>query len=351
MPLSFPRIALSPRRLRRLVPLAAPLALLAVAACSSDEKEAPYIERPVEQIYSEAGNAIDRGEYQKAALLFGAVEQQHPYSTWAMRAELMAAYAYYQANKYEEAIGSLDRFISLHPGNPNVAYAYYLKGLCYYEQISDVRRDQTPTVQSLKALEEVIRRFPTSPYARDAKLKIDLTRDHLAGKEMDIGRYYQSVGLNLAAMKRFRQVVDQYQSTSHVPEALHRLVEVYLSLGMLDEARKAAAVLGYNYPGSDWYQNTYDLVKDLPKPRVIPVNLTAQPADTPAATPAAGPRAGAPVAAPEGQTAPAVDKPDAKPADLKAPDQKTTDQKADDKGEKPRQESKDRGFLGWLFGD
>ncbi|TWB48656.1 Beta-barrel assembly machine subunit BamD [Nitrospirillum viridazoti] len=351
MPLSFPRIALSPRRLRRLVPLAAPLALFAVAACSSDEKEAPYIERPVEQIYSEAGNAIDRGEYQKAALLFGAVEQQHPYSTWAMRAELMAAYAYYQANKYEEAIGSLDRFISLHPGNPNVAYAYYLKGLCYYEQISDVRRDQTPTVQSLKALEEVIRRFPTSPYARDAKLKIDLTRDHLAGKEMDIGRYYQSVGLNLAAMKRFRQVVDQYQSTSHVPEALHRLVEVYLSLGMLDEARKAAAVLGYNYPGSDWYQNTYDLVKDLPKPRVIPVNLTAQPADTPTATPAAGPRAGAPVAAPEGQTAPAVDKPDAKPADLKAPDQKTTDQKADDKGEKPRQESKDRGFLGWLFGD
>ncbi|WP_439650963.1 outer membrane protein assembly factor BamD [Nitrospirillum viridazoti] len=349
--MSFPRIALSPRRLRRLVPLAAPLALFAVAACSSDEKEAPYIERPVEQIYSEAGNAIDRGEYQKAALLFGAVEQQHPYSTWAMRAELMAAYAYYQANKYEEAIGSLDRFISLHPGNPNVAYAYYLKGLCYYEQISDVRRDQTPTVQSLKALEEVIRRFPTSPYARDAKLKIDLTRDHLAGKEMDIGRYYQSVGLNLAAMKRFRQVVDQYQSTSHVPEALHRLVEVYLSLGMLDEARKAAAVLGYNYPGSDWYQNTYDLVKDLPKPRVIPVNLTAQPADTPTATPAAGPRAGAPVAAPEGQTAPAVDKPDAKPADLKAPDQKTTDQKADDKGEKPRQESKDRGFLGWLFGD
>ncbi|ASG21131.1 outer membrane protein assembly factor BamD [Nitrospirillum viridazoti CBAmc] len=347
MPLSFPRIALSPRRLRRLVPLAAPLALFAVAACSSDEKEAPYIERPVEQIYSEAGNAIDRGEYQKAALLFGAVEQQHPYSTWAMRAELMAAYAYYQANKYEEAIGSLDRFISLHPGNPNVAYAYYLKGLCYYEQISDVRRDQTPTVQSLKALEEVIRRFPTSPYARDAKLKIDLTRDHLAGKEMDIGRYYQSVGLNLAAMKRFRQVVDQYQSTSHVPEALHRLVEVYLSLGMLDEARKAAAVLGYNYPGSDWYQNTYDLVKDLPKPRVIPVNLTAQPADTPTATPAAGPRAGAPVAAPEGQTAPAGDK----PADLKAPDQKTTDQKADDKGEKPRQESKDRGFLGWLFGD
>ncbi|WP_416235227.1 outer membrane protein assembly factor BamD [Nitrospirillum sp. BR 11163] len=337
------RIALSPRHLR----LLAPLALLAVAACSSEEKEAPYIERPVEQIYSEAGNAIDRGEYQKAALLFGAVEQQHPYSTWAMRAELMAAYAYYQANKYDEAVGSLDRFISLHPGNPNVAYAYYLKGLCYYEQISDVRRDQTPTVQSLKALEEVIRRFPSSPYARDAKLKIDLTRDHLAGKEMDVGRYYQSVSLNLAAMKRFRQVVDQYQSTSHVPEALHRLVEVYLSLGMLDEARKAAAVLGYNYPGSDWYQNTYDLVKDLPKPRVIPVNLAAKaPADGPTATPAAGPRVDAPVAAPEGQTAPAADKPDAKPADLKP-----ADQKADDKGEKPRQESKDRGFLGWLFGD
>ncbi|MDZ5647431.1 outer membrane protein assembly factor BamD [Nitrospirillum sp. BR 11828] len=328
------------------------MALLAVAACSSDEKEAPYIERPVEQIYSEAGNAIDRGEYQKAALLFGAVEQQHPYSTWAMRAELMAAYAYYQANKYEEAIGSLDRFISLHPGNPNVAYAYYLKGLCYYEQISDVRRDQTPTVQSLKALEEVIRRFPNSPYARDAKLKIDLTRDHLAGKEMDIGRYYQSVGLNLAAMKRFRQVVDQYQSTSHVPEALHRLVEVYLSLGMLDEARKAAAVLGYNYPGSDWYQNTYDLMKDLPKPRVIPVNLSAKAPANAAAPMGAGPTGAAPTGdaavgaapaagpAPAGQAAPTADA--AKPADQKP---------ADEKADKPRQEGKDRGFLGWLFGD
>ncbi len=237
-----------------------PAALLFLSACSSTEEEVPYIERPVEQIYTEAANAIDGGNYLKAAVLFNEVERQHPYSQWAVRAQLMAAYAHYSVLQYDEAIETLDRFIQLHPGNRNVAYAFYLKGLSYYEQITDVRRDQSTTQSALEALQEVVRRFPTSPYARDAKLKIDLARDHLAGKDMEVGRYYMATQNYMAAIKRFRRVVDEYQTTSHVPEALHRLTEAYLALGILEEAQVAAAVLGHNYPGSEWYVDTYDLM-------------------------------------------------------------------------------------------
>lgn len=249
-------------RMRRLIPLALPLGFALLAGCAGDtKKEADsYVERPVEQIYAEATNAVDLGNYTRAAILFSAVEQQHPYSQWAMRAELMAAYSFYEAYKFEEALGALDRFIGLHPGNPSVAYAYYLKGLCYYQQISDVRRDQGPTVQAQKALEEVVRRFPSTPYARDAKLKLDLTRDHLAGREMMVGRFYENTHLYLAGIRRFRTVVDNYPTTSHAPEALHRLVECYMALGMVEEATKAAALLGHNYPGSHWYEASYDLV-------------------------------------------------------------------------------------------
>ena len=196
----------------------------------------------------------------KAAQSFDEVERQHPYSTWATEAQLMAAYSYYQANQYEDAIATAQRFIDLHPGNPNVAYAYYLVGLCHYERISDVGRDQEMTRKSLEAFQEVVRRFPDSAYARDARLKIDLARDHLAGKEMEIGRYYLTRGLYIAAINRFRTVIERYQTTTHVPEALHRLVEAYLSLGIEREAQTAAAVLGYNYPGSDWYEDSYALL-------------------------------------------------------------------------------------------
>ncbi|HYE49818.1 MAG TPA: outer membrane protein assembly factor BamD [Azospirillaceae bacterium] len=236
------------------------MALLGLAACAGDREEIPYVERPVEHIYTEAANAIDRENYVRAALLFDEVERQHPYSQWAVRAQLMSAYAHYQSLKYEDAINTLDRFIGLHPGNRNVAYAYYLKGLCYYEQISDVRRDQNMTELALIALNEVVRRFPNSPYARDAKLKVDLVRDHLAGKDMEVGRFYQRTGEYMAAIKRFRRVVDQYQTTSHVPEALHRLTESYMALGIAEEAQATAAVLGHNYPGSEWYQDTYALM-------------------------------------------------------------------------------------------
>jgi outer membrane protein assembly factor BamD len=237
-----------------------PAALLLLTACSGKKDEIPYVERPVEQIYTEASNAIDNHNYTKAALLFDEVERQHPYSQWAVRAKLMSAYAHYQAMKYDDAIASLDGFIALHPGNKNAAYAFYLKALCQYERITDVRRDQSTTEEALKALNEVVRRFPTTPYARDAKLKIDLTRDHLAGKDMEVGRFYLNTGEYVAAIKRFHRVIDEYQTTSHVPEALHRMVEAYLALGIREEAQANAALLGHNYPGSVWYQDTYALM-------------------------------------------------------------------------------------------
>jgi outer membrane protein assembly factor BamD len=232
-----------------------------LTACASTE-ETPYVERPVETIYSEAAAAMDQERYKEAARLFDEVERQHPYSQWATRAQLMSAYAHYQALQYDDAIIALDRFIQLHPGSEDIAYAYYMKGLCYYEQITDVGRDQRVTQQALDALGELTRRFPESPYSRDAALKIDLTNDHLAGKEMEIGRYYLRQGYQNAAIGRFRTVIEKYQTTSHVPEALHRLTEAYLALGVVDEAQAAAAVLGHNFPGSEWYVDSYALLVD-----------------------------------------------------------------------------------------
>jgi outer membrane protein assembly factor BamD len=241
------------------LPRAAALVIAAfLAGCAA--KETPYVERPVHDIYNTAVDRLQAGNYAGAATEFDEVERQHPYSIWATKAQIQAAYAHYQANKYDEAIISLDRFIQLHPGNRDIAYAYYLKALCYYEQISDVARDQNNTQQALSALREVIRRFPNSRYSRDATLKIDLTRDHLAGKEMAVGRYYLRRGEPLAAINRFRRVIDDYQTTTHVPEALHRIAEAYASIGLYAEAKKAAAVLGHNYPGSEWYGDSYELV-------------------------------------------------------------------------------------------
>lgn len=234
-----------------------PLAVCAtLAACSSDDLP-PYVEEKVEPLYNKAVSALEAKDYKEAARNFDEVERQHPYSVWATKAQLMAAYAHYQANEYEDAVIGLDRYIRLHPGNRDIAYAYYLKALSYYERISDVARDQQVTEDAYRALEEVVRRFPDSRYARDARLKLDLTRDHLAGKDMEIGRYYLERGYYLAAINRFRRVVDEYQTTTHVPEALHRLVEAYTALGITDEARKVAAVLGHNYPGSEWYLDSY----------------------------------------------------------------------------------------------
>ena len=238
---------------------------LMLAACSlfGGEEEPQYVERPVQDLYNAAMNAILVGDNFEAARLFDEVERQHPYSTWAAKAQLMAAFANYQRNKYDETINALDRFIQLHPGHKDIAYAHYLRAISYYEQISDVGRDQKMTRLALLALEEVVRRFPESRYARDASLKLDLARDHLAGKHMEIGRFYLKKGEYLAAINRFRTVIKDYQTTTHVPEAMLRLVESYLALGVTEEAQATAAVLGYNYPGSPWYADSYVLLTGI----------------------------------------------------------------------------------------
>ena len=231
-----------------------------LAGCDATRPEI-YIERPVEDIYNIAMDYLLDGSYEDAASAFEEVERQHPYSVWSTKAQVMAAYAFYMDNKYDSAIIAAERFISLHPGNEEASYALYLVGLSYYEQISDVGRDQGMTELALSSFEAVIRRFPESSYAKDARLKMGLARDHLAGKEMEIGRTYQSLDLYVAAINRFRQVVEKYQTTSHVPEALHRLAESYLALGLTAEAESAAAVLGHNFAGSNWYDSSYQLLR------------------------------------------------------------------------------------------
>ena len=238
-------------------------ALMLTAGCAGrggKTRDTAYVARDVDTLYAAAKDKLDRGDTRTAAALFDEVERQHPYSPWARRAQLMSAFSYYVARDYTKSISSAQRFLSIHPGNRDAPYAYYLVALCYYEQISDVTRDQKVTVQAKTALTEVARRYPNTRYASDARLKLDLVNDHLAGKEMTIGRLYQRSGRWLAASLRFRNVVDDYQTTSHTPEALYRLVESYLSLGIPEEAQKAAAVLGNNYPGSEWYARAFEIM-------------------------------------------------------------------------------------------
>ncbi len=236
------------------------LALALLAGCATEEEV--YVERSVEELYNEAMDSLLDDDFEAAAAGFAEVERQHPYSVWATRAQIMSAFVYYQGNLYDEAIAAARRFVELHPGHRDAAYGYYLIAMSHYEQISDVDRDQSTTARALRALEEVTRRFPGSVYARDARLKIDLARDHLAGKEMTVGRYYLRRGNPIAAIGRFRMVIERYQTTSHTPEALHRLTEAYLALGVPNEAQTSAAVLGHNYPGSRWYQHSYALLVD-----------------------------------------------------------------------------------------
>ncbi|HEB79726.1 MAG TPA: outer membrane protein assembly factor BamD [Rhodospirillales bacterium] len=265
-----------------------------LSACVEQNYDQGYVEKPVDEIYDSALDSLKANDYTAAAKLFDEVERQHPYSSWATKSQLMAAYSYYLGTSYDDAVIALEHFIQLHPSNKDVPYAYYLKGLSYYEQISDVSRDQAMTKSAMSAFKELITRFPQSKYARDAKVKLDLTVDHLAGKEMAIGRYYQKQKQYLAAINRFRRVVEKYQSTTHVPEALTRLAESYMALGLVGEAKKVTAVLGYNFPGSEWYVDSYELVtgKQIrPKenanwyevwkpdqgPRVRPINTMAPP--------------------------------------------------------------------------
>ncbi len=239
--------------------LAVGLIVLSFAGCAGDKDEL-LPDKPVEELYNSATNLLEKKSYKEAAKEFEEVERQHPYSQWATRAQIMAAYAQYQAMDYDSAIAGLDQFIQLHPGSPQIAYAYYLRALSNYERIADVRRDQSYALNALKSLQEIVNRFPNTPYARDAVLKIALVNDHLAGAEMEVGRNYLKQKLYTAAVGRFRYVVEKYQTTSHVPEALHRLVECYLALGITNEAKATASVLGHNFPGSQWYQDSYNLL-------------------------------------------------------------------------------------------
>ena len=264
--------------------------LLLTAGCARNrdkpKQDQAYIARDVETLYSIAKDTLEKGDYRLAAAMFDEVERQHPYSVWARRAQLMAAFSYYASRQYSEAIITAQRFLSLHPGNKDAAYAYYIISLSYYEQIADVARDQKITQQALTALQELVRRYPQTRYAADARLKIDLVNDHLAGKELDIGRFYARNRQWIAAASRYRTVIDQYQTTSHVPEALFRQVEAYLALGLPEEAQRSAAVLGANFPGSKWYERGYELMhKYAPN-----VQLSGSPSTKPpaSATPSPG---------------------------------------------------------------
>jgi outer membrane protein assembly factor BamD len=256
--------------MRKIVPLIAVLGAALLSGCSWFNSDKPisqgdndiaYKERAIYQIYKDAWKQVYNGDWEDAAKQFAEVERQHPYSVWARRASLMSAFSYYEANKYTEAVSACEQYISLHPGSKDVSYAFYLKAVSLYEQIVDVQRDQEKTENALVALQDVVQRFPDTEYARDATLKIDLTYDHLAGKEMEVGRYYLRSGDYIGAINRFRMVVIQYQKTSQVAEALERLTEAYYALGIDKEAVTAAAVLGYNYPGSPWYEDAYKLLQ------------------------------------------------------------------------------------------
>ncbi len=257
--------------------------LVALPGCATMSKLNPFSSTAEEEVfdptsvsaedlYGRGLDAVQRNSLRVATQQFELVDQTYPYSTWAVNAQLMLGYIAFRQQRYTDAVGALDRFIQLHPSHRDIAYAYYLRALSFYEQVADIKRDQRGTQEAIGALTEVVNRFPSSAYGRDARLKIDLARDHLAGKEMEVGRYYQDQKLYGAAINRFQKVVDDYQTTNHVAEALHRLTEIYLVLGMTEEAKRTAAVLGHNYPGSDWYQDSYNTLARAGQTEPLPVD-------------------------------------------------------------------------------
>ncbi len=242
------------------------LALVAapLMGCAFFKKDDSYVpDIPADMLYNQGLFLLNnKGDYKEAAKKFDEVDRQDPYSEWARKALLMSAYAYYQSEQYDDCVNSAERYITLHPASPDAAYAQYLIGESYYDQILDVSRDQERATKAIDALEEVVRKYPRSEYAIAAQKKIDMARDQLAGKEMDVGRFYLQKRDFIGAINRFKVVVTQYQTTRHVEEALERLSEAYVALGIMDEAQTAAAVLGHNFPDSPWYKDAYNLVKN-----------------------------------------------------------------------------------------
>ncbi len=242
------------------------VAALTVSACAGTKprQKLAYEERPVEALYNTGYQRLQSKRWSDAIDYFQEVERQHPYSEWSRRAILMQVYAYYQNNNYQDAIAAADRFIALFPGNPSAAYAFYMRAICNFEQIVDVGRDQGYAEAALVGLRDVARRYPNTAYATDARIKIDMVNDQLAGKEMAVGRFYQRANQPLAALNRYKAVINNeaFQRSSHTPEALYRLVEVNVALGLTEEATRNAAVLGHNYPGSPWYAEAYALLTE-----------------------------------------------------------------------------------------
>jgi outer membrane protein assembly factor BamD len=244
--------------------------LLGLGGCSilenSAPKDNPYASGvnlpPADVLYAKGVAEVQKEDYDRAVTDFDEVEENYPYSSWATHAQLLAGYSQYKQQNYDDAISALNRFIALHPENQDIAYAYYLKSLCYYEQIDDVQRDQTATYEAIQTLTDVTTRFPDSAYARDARIKLRLANNRLAGHDMEIGRYYEKQHLYGAAIGRFQDVVTSFQTTTYTAEALERLVECYLDIGLTDTAQQTASVLAYNYPGSSWYQTAYNKLRD-----------------------------------------------------------------------------------------
>ena len=259
----MPGVRRRPRVVRALAIVALTVGL---GACSSfnlfGSKDDTPPDEPADRLYNEGLYYLNaRSDAKQAAKKFEEVDRQHPYSDWARKSLLMSAYAYYQSGDYDECVTAAKRYITLHPGSPDAAYAQFLIASSYFDEIPDITRDQARTDKALAALEEVVRKYPTSEYAASAKQKIEVARDNLAGKEMQVGRYYLERKDYTGAINRFKVVVTRYQTTRHVEEALERLVEAYMALGIVDEAQTAAAVLGHNFPDSEWYKHAYALVK------------------------------------------------------------------------------------------
>lgn len=243
--------------MKKSVPILLALGLL--AGCSTTEEK--FEDKPVEAIYNGAMDQLQKGAYERAATQFDEVERQHPYSTWATKAQIMAAFAHYKGQKYEKALAALDSYLQLHPAHEDVPYALYLKGLCFYEQLLPTGRDQRETEEGVDTFKELVKRFPNSDYAKDGRLKLALLEDSVAGKEMEIGRFYQERKSYASAINRFNIVVSKFDRTRHVEEALHRIVECNLALGLRDQAQAAASVLGHNYPKSHWYAESFFLLE------------------------------------------------------------------------------------------
>jgi outer membrane protein assembly factor BamD len=249
--------------------LLAPVLALAVAGCfgRGEKSEAEVQVAPPDLLYNEALAHLQAGDAGKAAEKFEEIDQQHPYSEYARRSTLMAAFVHFRRGEYQDAVNDAQRYVTLFPASPDAAYAQYIVGESYFRQIPDVTRDQDLSRKAMDAMGEVVRKYPESEYAADARRKIDVARDQIAGKEMQIGRYYMERREYLAGVNRFKTVVEEYQTTRHVEEALHRLTEAYLRLGIVPEAQTAAAVLGHNFPDSEWYQDSYRI---LGKAGVVP---------------------------------------------------------------------------------